>query len=49
MWMTADDGAFSSHLRCIGPSEAVPLISPNTWARVNLYWIQNLHRAGAIG
>jgi hypothetical protein len=29
-------------------SEAVPLISPNTWARVNLYWIQNLHRAGAI-
>ena len=29
-------------------SEAVPLISPNHWARVNLYWIQNLHRAGAI-
>jgi serine/threonine protein kinase len=28
-------------------SEAVPLISPNHWARVNLYWIQNLHRAGA--
>jgi hypothetical protein len=29
-------------------SEAVPLISPNHWARVNFYWIQNLHRAGAI-
>jgi len=29
-------------------SEAVPFISPNHWARVNLYWIQNLHRAGAI-
>jgi hypothetical protein len=28
-------------------SEAVPLISPNHWARVNLYWIQNLHRSGA--
>jgi serine/threonine protein kinase len=29
-------------------SDAVPLISPNHWARVTLYWIQNLHRAGAI-
>jgi serine/threonine protein kinase len=28
-------------------SEAVPFTSPNHWARVNLYWIQNLHRAGA--
>ena len=29
-------------------SDPVPLISPNHWARVNLYWIQNLHRAGAV-
>ena len=29
-------------------SEAAPLISPNQWARVNMYWIQNRHRAGAI-
>ena len=29
-------------------SEAVPFLSPNHWARVNLYWIQNLHRAGEI-
>ncbi|MCX6625570.1 MAG: hypothetical protein NTY38_31815, partial [Acidobacteria bacterium] len=29
-------------------SEPVPLISLNTWARINLYWIQNQHRAGAI-
>jgi serine/threonine protein kinase len=28
-------------------SEAAPLISPNQWARVNMYWIQNRHRAGA--
>lgn len=29
-------------------SEPVPLTSPNHWARVTLYWIQNLHRAGAV-
>ncbi len=29
-------------------TEAAPLISPNQWARVNMYWIQNRHRAGAI-
>jgi hypothetical protein len=29
-------------------SEAVPLISPNHWAGVNLYWIQNQMRTTAV-